>query len=115
MIYDIIIIGGGISGLYSAYLIKKYYPKKTFLILEQNKKKYIGGRIHTEIFNGVEVVCGAGIGRKDKDILLMNLLKELNLKYKEFIVKKEYADTFKGKIDIISIVKKLKEEYNKNK
>ena len=115
MIYDVIIIGAGISGLYSAYLIKKYYPEKTFLILEENKKKYIGGRIHTEIFNRVEVVCGAGIGRKDKDTLLINLLKELNLEYKEFIVEKEYSDTFKGKVNIIDIIKKLKEEYTKNK
>lgn len=112
MIYDIIIIGAGISGLYSAYLIKKYYPNKTFIILEKNKKKYIGGRIHTEKFNNIEVVTGAGIGRKNKDYLLIKLLNELNLEYKEFIVKKDYAKTV-DKVNISSIIKKLKEKYNR--
>jgi monoamine oxidase len=42
--YDIIIIGSGISGLYSAYNIKKNYPTTTFLILEKYKKQWIGGR-----------------------------------------------------------------------
>ena len=36
--YDIIIIGSGIAGLYSAYQIKKYNPNIKFLILEKYKK-----------------------------------------------------------------------------
>ena len=35
--YDIIIIGSGMAGLYSAYKIKQYAPKTRFLILEQYK------------------------------------------------------------------------------
>ena len=39
--YDIIIIGAGIAGLYSACQIKKLYPMKKVLILEQNKKNIL--------------------------------------------------------------------------
>ena len=38
MIYDIIIIGSGISGLYTAYNIKKMSPNTRVLILEKYKK-----------------------------------------------------------------------------
>ena len=48
MIYDIIIIGGGISGLYSAYKLKQISPDTTYLILEKNK--ILGGRYHNDIF-----------------------------------------------------------------
>ena len=47
---DIIIIGAGIAGLYSAYNIKKLYPDKTFLLLEKNKKQYLGGRAVNDYF-----------------------------------------------------------------
>ena len=48
--YDIIIIGSGISGLYSAYNIKKKFPNTSFLILEKFKKQWIGGRTSNETF-----------------------------------------------------------------
>jgi len=38
MNYDIIIIGSGISGLYTAYNIKKMSPETSFLILEKYNK-----------------------------------------------------------------------------
>jgi protoporphyrinogen oxidase len=47
MEYDYIIIGAGISGLYTAYLIKKHKNSK-ILILEANN--YIGGRMGTDNF-----------------------------------------------------------------
>ena len=70
--FDIIIIGSGMSGLYSAYNIKKTSPNTSFLVLEQYKKEWIGGRTSNEIFYGTEIVTGAGIGRKSKDKLLYN-------------------------------------------
>ena len=71
--YDIIIVGSGMSGLYSAYNINKNDPKKTFLILEKFHKKWIGGRTSNEIFYGTKIVTGAGIGRKDTNPLLLFL------------------------------------------
>jgi len=38
--YDIIIIGGGIAGLYTGYNILQKYPNKSFVILEKNKKNF---------------------------------------------------------------------------
>ena len=85
MEYDYIIIGAGISGLYTAYNIKKNNPNAKFIILEKNSKKYIGGRMNMYNFYGSYVNIGAGVGRKKKDFLLINLLKDLKIKYNEGI------------------------------
>jgi hypothetical protein len=82
MIYDIIIIGAGISGLYSAYKLKKKYPNTNILILE--KSNYIGGRMGNEDFYGSKVTIAAGIGRKNKDKYLVKLLSDFNVKYREY-------------------------------
>ena len=82
--YDIIIIGSGISGLYSAYNIQKISPKTSFLILEKHKKQWIGGRTSNEMFYGTQIVTGAGIGRKDTNPLLINLMNELDIDYSEY-------------------------------
>jgi hypothetical protein len=83
---DIIIIGSGISGLYSAYKMKQFSPDTSFLILEKYKKKWVGGRTSNEMFYGTEVVTGAGIGRKNKDKTLYKLLNDFNLSTPEYIV-----------------------------
>ncbi len=46
--YDITIVGGGISGLYSAYHLKKAYPEKTIALFES--LPILGGRIQTGSF-----------------------------------------------------------------
>ena len=87
---EIIIIGAGIAGLYAAYKFKTLNPKNNITILEQN---CIGGRMGSKLFQGTEVVTGAGVGRKRKDKLLINLLNELDIPYKEFVSKHYYANT----------------------
>ena len=113
--YDIIIIGSGIAGLYSAFHIKKHNPNIRFLILEKYKKNWIGGRVNSETFYGVDVVTGAGVGRKDTNPLLIKLMKELDVKYNEFKANVNYATTIKQRVDIIKILKYLKKIYNVNK
>ena len=81
MIYDNIIIGAGIAGLYTVYMLLQKNPNQTFIILEENSKKDIGGRIVVNKFHGVDVLGGAGIGRFNKDTLLKNLLDELKISY----------------------------------
>ena len=44
--YDVIIIGSGIAGLYSAYNIKQMSPKTSYMVLEKYKKQWIGGRLN---------------------------------------------------------------------
>ena len=92
MYSNVIIIGGGIAGLYSAYKIKKINPNVKFTILEKNRKSEIGGRMRSELFYGVNVAVGAGIGRKRKDKLLIHLLHELNVEYTDFLSSPNYAN-----------------------
>jgi len=109
--YDIIIIGSGIAGLYSAYNIMKYSPKTTFLVLEKYKKKWIGGRWGNENFHGTSIVTGAGVGRKKKDHLLVNLIHELHIKVKEKPFQVYYA--IEKPLNIKKILLFLRSEYNK--
>ena len=75
-IYDTIIIGGGIAGLYAAYEILKKDPQKSILILE--KAPILGGRIDT--YHDKYMTVEAGAGRfHEGHALLLNLLKELHL------------------------------------
>jgi len=74
MIYDYIIIGSGISGLYLGYLLQN----KKYLIIEKNDN--IGGRIQHVNFHDTNVQLGAGV-IKDYQTNVLDLLKKLNLKY----------------------------------
>ena len=111
--YDIIIIGSGMAGLFSAYNIQKISSDTSFLILEKYKKQWIGGRTSNELFYGTEIVTGAGIGRKDKDKLLIKLMDELGINYTQFDNIVNYSQTFTP-VDIVKIIKHLKNEYNKH-
>ena len=111
MEYDYIIIGAGISGLYTAYLIKKNNPNSEILILESNN--YIGGRMGIDTFYSTRITTGAGIGRKNKDINLIKLLNELKVVYTEFRINTILAENI-TEIDIKKIMKQLKTEYETN-
>jgi len=112
--YDIIIIGSGMSGLYSAYNIKNMSPNTSFLILEKYKKNWIGGRTSNDIFYGSEIVTGAGIGRKSKDKLLYNLLNKFGLKTYTYTVHPYYANNI-DLVDITEIMYYLRREYKNYK
>ena len=76
MIYDVIILGGGIAGLYASHQILKQNPKTKILVLE--KENYLGGRIYT--FRNKKMEVDAGAGRfNDKHTLLLKLIDELGL------------------------------------
>jgi hypothetical protein len=110
---DIIIIGSGMAGLYSAYNIKKTSPNTTFLVLEKYKKDWIGGRTSNEMFYGTEIVTGAGIGRLDKNPLLINLMNKLDIKYSKYKSIIDYSKTI-NPVDIVKFIDKLKVEYKKH-
>jgi hypothetical protein len=115
MLYDVIIIGGGISGLYSAFQIKKMSSKTSILILEKNAT--IGGRMGMYDFYGTMVNEGAGVGRKAKDKILIDLLDELKIRYTEYVNRIKYSDEINEKIDIniSQTIKLLKRRYTKKK
>ena len=73
------IIGSGIAGLYLGYKLKKL--NKDFTIFESESN--IGGRVKMFDFQGKEYISGAGILTKDKDVLMINLCKELGIELKE--------------------------------
>ena len=111
--YDIIIVGSGLSGLYSAYNIKKMFPKINLLVLESNKREFIGGRIGNYNFYGEQIVIAAGIGRRDTNELLIKLLKELDIKYTSFVVNMHYSKQIKNVINVKEYLIKLRTIYNK--
>ena len=79
-LHDIIILGGGIAGIYTAYQLTKQFPHLSILLLEQTK--LLGGRVHT-IYHK-EDMFEAGAGRfSDTHTHLLELITELGLdKYK---------------------------------
>jgi monoamine oxidase len=89
MIYDYIIIGGGIAGVYCAYQLKKRFPDRTILLLE--KSGTLGGRVDT--FQDRYMTVEAGAGRfSDAHSILVGLIDELKLKTK--IVRIKSAPVF---------------------
>jgi hypothetical protein len=107
---DIVIIGGGIAGLYCAYKIKKMDPSKKILLLEASDR--LGGRAGNVNFHGEQVAIGAGIGRKNKDKLLLSILKELNVPFHEFMASSQYASTIEPACKVKEMFLYLKREYN---
>ena len=79
MIYDYIVLGGGISGLYCAYLLLKKTPRASILILE--KERVLGGRVHTYTDKYMSVEAGAGRFNMAHTILI-ELIRELGLEKK---------------------------------
>lgn len=111
---DIIIIGSGISGLYSAFKIKQFSANISFLILEKYKKDWIGGRTSNDIFYNTEIVTGAGIGRKKKDKLLYQLVSHFNKDITEYLVEPKISHLMPS-FNIHKTMKCLRKEYPKFK
>jgi hypothetical protein len=89
-VWDYIIIGSGITGLYAAHRIRQHADTSTrILILEAGCR--VGGRMAMVDFHGVSIEPGAGIGRLEKDHTLRKLLEELGIKWSEFQVSHNYS------------------------
>jgi len=71
---DLVIIGGGMSGLMSAYLLRDKKP----VILEQARR--FGGNAKGEAWNGLNYAIGAAyLVKPEQDSGLFKILKELNI------------------------------------
>lgn len=97
------IIGSGIAGLYSAYILKNKHHDVT--IFEKNNR--IGGRIKTISFDGINVVSGAGIGR-DADVLLKKLCQDIKAETHSFQSKSMYYK-INPKFNVQDKINELKE------
>ena len=111
--YDIIIVGSGMSGLYSAYNIQKESPHTSFLILEKFHKQWVGGRTSNETFYGTQVVTGAGIGRQDTNPLLIHLMKQLDVPFRKFYSVMDYSPLMHP-VDVEKVILQLRGLYKKH-
>ena len=109
-VYDYIIVGAGIAGLYTAYKLTRNRKQLKILILE--KEKQIGGRAGTDMFYGTKIMSGAGIGRAKKDKTLLRLLKELKIPVR-FYTTKINSIGFK-RINILKTMNQLKIKYKRS-
>lgn len=76
MLYDVVILGGGIAGMNCAYQLLKKKPDAHILILE--KESMLGGRVHTTHTRFMEVEAGAGRFH-DGQTHTMKIVRELGL------------------------------------
>jgi len=95
MIYDIIVLGGGIAGLNTVYEISKRFPLKTVLLVE--KESNLGGKVYTYSDKHMTVEAGAGRFSKTHH-LVFKLIHELGLgsKISEHTGSAVYAPINKG-------------------
>ena len=111
-IYDTIIIGGGIAGLYAFYRLRKSSPESKIILLERSPRRDLGGRAGTHMFHGVPLAIGAGIGRTKKDHLLQKLMKELGIPIHYYKSRRTYGENLS--CDVRKTFSFLKEEYKKD-
>ena len=81
--YDLVIIGGGISGIYTLYKLSSKYAHLKILLLESGQR--YGGRIYSykETIDNKEYVMDLGAGRLGyHHKLITSLINELGLKPK---------------------------------
>lgn len=108
-IYDVIVIGSGISGIYFA---NKYLANQDkmgeYLIVDMNN--YIGGRILTKHFCGNDINLGAGIIEKNNTELI-KLCRSLEL---EIIgpIKSKYVHSSSNKSKPVGITEILAIRFN---
>jgi hypothetical protein len=111
--YDVIIVGSGMSGLYAALQVKKLCPDLTCLVIERNQ--LFGGKAYEHRFENTDVVTGAGIGRKNKDKLLLKLMREFQIPIHFFETEHKYSELIHPPCDVKAIFALLKRTYESEK
>ena len=111
MTYDIVIIGGGISGIYLMYQLIETHKNLKVLLLESNER--FGGRVYThyEKIDGKEYVVDLGAGRLGyHHSHIMDLVKKLKLEKDMYPIsnKTDYIENGSNKtLEKNSIMNKL--------
>lgn len=108
MLYDYVIIGGGLAGTYCAYKLSSKYR---ILLIEKESK--LGGRGLMVNWHGTDIKLGAGIGSPENSTLI-KLMKELSFPYVESKGEIGFVDDL-DKFDQRQFVQKIKDKVNKYK
>jgi len=87
---ELLVIGGGICGLYQAYNHVKKYPHDKVIVVE--KAPIVGGRARQFMFAGALVPGGAGVGRLPKDRKLAKLIRDFGYHLQTFKTSIEYRN-----------------------
>ena len=91
MIYDIIIIGGGISGLYCSYILSSFF---NIILFEKNN--YLGGRAHSDHRYHLEM----GATRFSKShVHLLQLIKQYKISTEPLSYQHSFLDKKKKNIN----------------
>ena len=104
-IYDYIIVGGGISGLFMAYKLSQ--TDKDILLLESSNR--LGGRLLTKVEKGVQFELG-GARISSQHTKVLSLLKEFELDKDLIKLPDDISYKIKGpRINFYSLIKELVE------
>lgn len=106
LIYDYIIIGGGLAGLYAYERLKEKDFTLNILLLEKNNR--IGGRMKEQEFHGTNIKLGGGIV-DDNCYNMLKILKKykINTNESDFI----HIDTNLPKFDMNGMIASIKYRY----
>lgn len=110
---NIVIIGGGISSLYAAYLLKKNYPKIKYTIIEKSNE--CGGRVKMSNIGDVQIATGAYFTRVDKDKTLLKLVKDLDIKLNPYVLDIDYSFNESEVSDLVDKLKQALPKYDSSK
>lgn len=110
---NIVIIGAGISSLYSAYLLKKNYPKVKYTIIEKSDE--CGGRVKMSNLGDVKITTGAYFTRVDKDKTLLKLVKDLDIKLDPYVLDIDYSFKESDVNELVDKLKKSLPKYDRSK
>lgn len=109
--YDLIVVGGGIAGLYTIYKFLKKTKLKDPKILLLEASNRLGGRVKTIKRDGFSFESGAGRFSKHHK-LLFELLKDLDLEKLKVKISSDYRylpeSHYKDKTSLKEIIKTIK-------
>lgn len=87
--YDIVIIGGGISGLFFLHKMHQKYPKDKIILYE--KSEHIGGKLKTQYDKSNNILYESGPWRiSSKHKYMIQLCKDLDISLEKIYIKDFY-------------------------
>lgn len=112
---SLLVIGGGVCGLYQAYKHISDHPENTVVLIEKDVQ--FGGRAVQDTFCGVTIPTGAGIGRLRKDRKLHKLLCDFGITPNTWKARVHVDSTIKSPINVpeaVNLLYKSLTEKNKD-